>query len=167
MTGRLQSLPKVFARVASETALQRQQRRLDGHDRGFEFGYDIGKMHDADEACSTARSAGGVGACVDDWREGKGDAGGDLGSEGAAAPDHSSDLCLAVCRLADATRTCMSTRDDLCAMASKMCVESGVLSCVRWSGDSFLVLGKFILHLVWALTLMSWFVHRRLRRPVR
>ena len=154
-------------RVASETALQRQQRRLDGHDRGFEFGYDIGKMHDVDEACSTARSAGGVGACVDDWREGKGDAGGDLGSEGAAAPDHSSDLCVAVCRLADATRTCMSTRDDLCAMASKMCVESGVLSCVRWSGDSFLVLGKFILHLVWALRLMSWFVHRRLRRPVR
>ena len=131
-------------RVASETALRRQQRRLDGYDRGFEFGYDIGKMHDADEACSTARSAGGVGACVDDWREGKGDAGGDLGSDGAAAPDHSSDLCVAVCRLADATRTCMSTRDDLCAMASKMCVESGVLSCVRWSGDSFLVLGDCV-----------------------
>ena len=50
-------------------------------------------------------------------------------------------LCVAVCRLTDASRTCTTTRDDLCALASKLCVESGVLSCVRWSGDSLLLFG--------------------------
>ena len=43
--------------------------------------------------------------------------------------------------MTDASRTCTTTRDDLCALASKLCVESGVLSCVRWSGDSLLLFG--------------------------
>ena len=127
-------------RVVCRKTLRRLQKRLDGRE-SFKFGYDIGKRHDADEACSTARSAAGVGRCVDDWREGKGDAGGDVGSDGAAVPGRSTDLCVAVCRLTDASRTCTTTRDDLCALASKLCVESGVLSCVRWSGDSLLLFG--------------------------
>ncbi len=128
-----------FRAICYQT-LRRLQKRLDGGE-SFKFGYDIGKRHDADEACSTARSAAGVGRCVDDWREGKGDAGGDVGSDGAAVPGRSTDLCVAVCRLTDASRTCTTTRDDLCALASKLCVESGVLSCVRWSGDSLLLFG--------------------------
>jgi len=128
-------------RFACRSTLRRLQKRIDGRE-SFEFGgYDIGKTHDADEACSTARSAGGVGRCVDDWREGKGDAGGDVGSDGAAVPGRSTSSCVCVCRLSDASRTCATTRDDLCALASKLCVESGVLSCVRWSGDSLLLFG--------------------------
>ena len=62
-------------RAVGEAMLRRLQRRLDGRDtsRGtYEFGYDIGKMHDADEACSTARSARGSGGASTTGGRGKG-----------------------------------------------------------------------------------------------
>ena len=57
------------------------------------------------------------------------------------------------------SRTCATTRDDLCALASRLCVESGVLSCVRWS--------KIRSSCLATATTLTWMTRRKSSDPAR